>query len=194
MAPRPEHHRSEQDFTAFYDATWGRTVACAYVLTGDLASAEDLAQEAYSRAWPRWSSLRDYDDPGAWVRQVATRAAISGWRRRRTALLHLARQRPPEHTPPPGETSLELIAALRRVPEAQRRSIVLHHLAGLPVTQVAALERCPEGTVKARLSRGRTALAAILDPAASSQSDAGQSDTGHSGAGQSDTDQETSRA
>ncbi|BAK37009.1 hypothetical protein MLP_39950 [Microlunatus phosphovorus NM-1] len=33
------------DFTAFYDATWSRTVACAYAITGDLVAAEDLAQE-----------------------------------------------------------------------------------------------------------------------------------------------------
>jgi hypothetical protein len=54
----------QRDFTAFYDATWPRTVACAYAMTGILSDAEDLAQEAYSRAWPRWSSLREYDDPG----------------------------------------------------------------------------------------------------------------------------------
>ena len=167
-------HRHEQDFADFYDATWGRTVACAYALTGDLGAAEDLAQEAYSRAWPRWSRLRDYDDPGAWVRQVATRAAVSGWRRRRTALLHLARQRPPEPAAPPDETSLVLVEALRRIPEAQRRSIVLHHLAGLPVAEVAAVERCPEGTVKARLSRGRAALAAILAPGGPESSDTDQ--------------------
>ena len=73
----------ERDFTAFYDATWARTVACAFAMTGVLGDAEDLAQEAYSRAWPRWSSLREYDDPGAWVRRVATRLAVSRWRRAR---------------------------------------------------------------------------------------------------------------
>ena len=50
--------KRERDFTVFYDATWARTVACAYAMTGVLGDAEDLAQEAYSRAWPRWSSLR----------------------------------------------------------------------------------------------------------------------------------------
>ena len=46
----------ERDFADFYDATWPRTVACTYALTGDLSEAEDLAQDAYSglgRAGPR---------------------------------------------------------------------------------------------------------------------------------------------
>ena len=48
---------SRWEFTDFYDATWGRTVACAYAIAGDLGAAEDLAQEAYTRAWPRWSTI-----------------------------------------------------------------------------------------------------------------------------------------
>jgi RNA polymerase sigma-70 factor, ECF subfamily len=153
---------AEGEFTAFYDATWSRTVACAYAVTGDLGAAEEIAQEAYTRAWPRWSRLSTYDDPGAWVRQVATRQAISRWRRTGTALRHLAGSRPPEPAPPPDENSVALVAALRQLPEAQRRALVLHHLAGFSVADIAASEGCPEGTVKARLSRGRAALVPLL--------------------------------
>jgi len=153
---------SEREFTAFYDATWSRTVACAYAVTGDVGSAEEVAQEAYTRAWPRWSKLATYDDPGAWVRQVAVRTAISRWRRSRTALRHLARSRPPETVDPPDETSVALAAALRQIPEAQRRALVLHHLADFSVADIAALEHCAEGTIKARLSRGRAALLPLL--------------------------------
>jgi len=154
---------AEQDFTAFYDATWARTVACAYAVTGELGAAEEVAQEAYSRAWPRWSKLSTYDDPGAWVRQVATRQAISRWRRVRTANRFLTRSRPPESAPAPDENTVALVSALRQLPEAQRRALVLHHLAGLTVAEIAAQERCPEGTVKARLSRGRAALVPLVD-------------------------------
>ena len=154
----------ERDFTAFYDATWPRTVACAYAMTGDLGEAEDLAQEAYSRAWPRWSSLCEYDEPGAWVRQVATRLAVSRWRRASTAAAFLARSRGPEHAGPPSEATAALVAALKQLPKAQRRAVVLHHLGDLPVVEIARIEQCPEGTVKARLARGRAALATLLAP------------------------------
>ena len=153
---------AERDFSAFYDATWRRTVAVAYAMTGDLSTAEDLAQEAYSRAWPRWSTLRSYDDPGAWVRQVTSRLAVSRWRRTKTAMNFLARTRHPDVAAPPDETSVLLVEALRTLPEAQRRALVLHHLGELPVAEVARIEGCPEGTIKARLSRGRAALAELL--------------------------------
>lgn len=153
---------AERDFTAFYDATWRRTVAVAYAMTGELSAAEDLAQEAYSRAWPRWSTLKSYDDPGAWVRQVTSRLAVSRWRRTKTAMNFLARSRVPDAAAPPDETSIVLVQALRTLPEAQRRALVLHHLGELPVAEVARIEGCPEGTIKARLSRGRAALAELL--------------------------------
>ena len=150
------------DFTAFYAATWGRTVACAYAVIGELGAAEEAAQEAYTRAWPRWSKLSTYDDPAAWVRRVAIRQAISRWRRARVASGFLATARLQEPAPPPDENSVALVAALRQLPEAQRRALVLHHLGGLSVADIAEVERCREGTVKARLSRGRAAILPLL--------------------------------
>lgn len=152
-----------REFADFYDATWSRTLACAYGMTGDLGVAEELAQEAYTRAWARWSRLTTYDEPAAWVRQVATNLAVSRWRRGRAAKAWRARQCADEPTPGPDETSTVLVAALRRLPDAQRRAIVLHHLGDLSVAEVARIERCPTGTVKARLSRGRAALGELLD-------------------------------
>jgi RNA polymerase sigma-70 factor (ECF subfamily) len=60
-----------------------------------------------------------------------------------------------------------LVTALKQLPEAQRQALVLHHIADLSVHDVARETGVPEGTVKARLSRGRAALAALLtdDPA-----------------------------
>lgn len=157
MAP---DHRAE--YSAFYESTWSRTVACAFAITGELGAAEDIAQEAYTRAWPRWAQIVAYEEPAAWVRQVATRLAISRWRRGRVARAFLARSREPEPEPEPDPGALSLARALAQLPVEQRRAIVLHHLGDLPVREVARLEGCPEGTIKARLSRGRTALAALL--------------------------------
>ena len=70
----------------------------------------------------------------------------------------------PLHTEAPDEARIALVAALRRLPEAQRRALVLHHLCDLPVHAVAREVGAPEGTVKARLARGREALAALLSP------------------------------
>ncbi|GAA1943931.1 SigE family RNA polymerase sigma factor [Nocardioides hwasunensis] len=153
---------AESDFAEFYEATWPRTLAVTYALTGDRGAAEEVAQEAYVKAWQHWSKVSRYEQPGAWVRQVATRLSVSRWRRARVAAGWLARNRSEAHAPPPDVNSTALVDALLRIPEAQRRAVVLHHLADLPVDEVARIERCPAGTVKARLSRGRAALALLL--------------------------------
>ncbi|RYC13280.1 SigE family RNA polymerase sigma factor [Nocardioides zhouii] len=153
---------AEHEFAEFYTATWPRTLACTYALTGDRGAAEELAQEAYVKAWSHWDRVAAYDQPASWVRQVATRLAVSRWRRSRVAAAWLARNRQQSTAPPPDETTTALVRALQQIPEPQRRAIVLHHLADLPVAEVARLEHCPVGTVKARLSRGRGALALLL--------------------------------
>jgi RNA polymerase sigma-70 factor (ECF subfamily) len=56
-----------------------------------------------------------------------------------------------------------LMAALEQLPRVQREAIAMHHLADLPVNEIAAALGVPPGTVKARLSRGRAALAHLLE-------------------------------
>jgi RNA polymerase sigma-70 factor (ECF subfamily) len=150
------------DFSGFYEATFRRTVACAYAVLGDLREAEDAAQESYVLAWRRWRGISGYDDPAGWVRHVVVNQAISRLRRRRTARSYLQHARPPRAVDPPDVTSLALVAALRTLPEPTRRAVVLHHIGDLPVAEIARIEGVPVGTVKARLSRGREALAHLL--------------------------------
>lgn len=150
------------DFDAFYGRTSAASVRALHALTGDLAEAQDVVQEAYARAWQRWSSLRHYDAPEGWVRQVAWRLAVSRARRRKVGLDKLRRIGPPPDLPALGPDHVALVTALRRLPADQRRALVLHHLVGLPVTEVADETGVPVGTVKARLSRGRAALVPLL--------------------------------
>jgi RNA polymerase sigma-70 factor (ECF subfamily) len=133
-----------------------------YALTGNAAEAQDAVQEAYARAWQRWSTVGEYGDPEAWVRTVARRVAVSRWRRTRNRLVAHRRVGEPPPLPGPGPDTVALVTALGQIPPAQRTAVVLHHLVGLPVAEVAAETGVPVGTVKARLSRGRKALAELL--------------------------------
>ena len=160
-----DRDRHEGGFDAFYVATAPRLVRQLHAMTGDLGEAQDCVQEAYARAWQRWGAVQAYDAPEAWVRQVAWRLAVSRFRRARVGAGLLRREGPPDDVAAPGPDRVALVAALRQLPEAQRRALVLHHLGGLTVDEVAAETGSPAGTVKARLSRGRSALAALLtDP------------------------------
>ena len=123
-----------------------------------------MVQEAFCRALSRWRAVSRYDDPVAWVRRVAWNLALSKWRRTRTALTFLRKQRTTEtQVDGPSPERVALLAALATLPDQQRRAVVLHYLADLSVAEVADREGVPEGTVKSWLHRARTALAAKLD-------------------------------
>jgi RNA polymerase sigma-70 factor (ECF subfamily) len=145
-----------------YAVAYPRLVGQLAGVTGDPAEAEDVVMEAFARAAPRRSSFHDADNPEAWLRTVAVNVARSRWRR----MLRWAHLLPELVTPASyadlPEDRLALLAALRQLPTAQREAIALHHLADLPVAEVAFTLGVPEGTVKARLARGRAALATLL--------------------------------
>ncbi|MGW1284538.1 SigE family RNA polymerase sigma factor [Streptomyces sp. NPDC002586] len=153
---------TEDEFDAFYAAAFPRLTGQLYAFTGDHGEAQDVVQEAFVRAWDRRKSFLADSAPEAWIRTVAVRLAVSRWRRARRWLELARRHTPPESTPGPGPEHTALVAALRALPQAQRLAIVLHHLCDLSVEQVASETGAPVGTVKARLSRGRAALAKQL--------------------------------
>ncbi|MGW9196768.1 RNA polymerase sigma factor [Micromonospora chersina] len=157
----PRSGTAPVDFTEFYRAHFHRIAVQLYAYLGDHAEAQDLTQEAFCRALERWSRISGYDDPSAFVRRVAWNLATSRMRRLRTAVRHLAGQRE-EHTPGPEPDRVALIRALATLPAAQRRAVVLYHLAHLSVTEIAEQAGAAEGTVRSWLTRGRAALAGQL--------------------------------
>ncbi|MBL1083126.1 SigE family RNA polymerase sigma factor [Streptomyces actinomycinicus] len=155
---------TEEEFDAFYAAAFPRLVGQLYAFTGDHAEAQDVVQEAFVRAWDRRTSFDAAEAPEAWIRTVATRLAVSRFRRARRWLELVRKDTPPEQIAGPGPEHVALVAALRELPPAQRLAVVLYHVCDLSVDQVAAETGSPVGTVKARLARGRAALARHLSP------------------------------
>jgi RNA polymerase sigma-70 factor (ECF subfamily) len=150
------------EFDAFYAVSAPRVVRQLVLLTGDAAEAEDVVQEAFERAWLRWSVVREAESAEAWVRTVARRLAVSRWRRVRNASVAWHRRGAPLERPSVGTDHVALVAALARLPEAQRVAIVLHHLADLSVAQVAQETGASVSAVKQQLVRGRAAMAGLL--------------------------------
>jgi RNA polymerase sigma-70 factor, ECF subfamily len=131
----------------------------AYV--GDLAEAQDLVQEAFARAFARWSRLERYDNPAAWIHRVAWNLATSRWRRQRTAGAYLRKQRE-EHIEAPSPDRVALMSALATLPPTLRKAFVLFYIAEMTVAEIAVQEAVAEGTVKSWLHRARTQVAAVL--------------------------------
>ncbi|WP_246179035.1 RNA polymerase sigma factor [Actinomadura decatromicini] len=161
-------------FEAMYEAYRGAVFSTALRLCGRWAEAEDLSAEAFLRAYralcgygpARIEELR----PRAWLLTILTNV----WRN----TVRSAVRRPPPgpledapDPPDPGEgvedaaarheTGRELAALLSELPRAQRAAVVLRHVAGLPVAEIAVVLGVPEGTAKSHVSRGLSRLRAL---------------------------------
>ena len=149
-----------------YEDAYRRLVGQLYAVCGDLTEAEDVVQEAFVRAVQQCRRFDRVDNPEAWLRTVAVNLSVSRWRRRALGDRIHARSRPADgqqaRHPDVSEDRVTLVRALRKLPAAQREAIALHYLADLPLHEVANTVGAPLGTVKARLSRGRVALAVLL--------------------------------
>jgi RNA polymerase sigma-70 factor (ECF subfamily) len=156
----------ELEFDAFYHASFRRVVGQVYAMVGSLSEAEDSVQEAFARAWQNWDRVGQYGDAEAWVRSVAFRISVSSWRKAVNRLTaHKRRAAEEDEVAGLSPDRLAVVTALRRIDPQLRQVIVLHHLLDRSVEEISRETGVPTGTVKARLVRGRKALAPHLSDA-----------------------------
>ncbi len=142
------------DFTDFYEATFQPVSRAVSAFCGDSDVAHEVTQEAFARAYARWTSLRDAQSSEGWVTKTAMNLARRHFRRTSKGRTLTKDQSSPE---PTGDR-VDLLEALHKLPPRQQEAIVLHYLMGLPVAVVAEVMRLSVGAVKAHLHKGRTAL------------------------------------
>ena len=133
------------------------------------ADAEDVAQEAFVRAYHHLAELRDREHFKAWLIRTTWRLGIdrqrSASRRDRweQAAFELGTQgSTAEPTPEGREFQRRLDAAVDALPEDLRRVLILAAIEGYDMRETAALMEIPEGTVRSRLHRARKILAEKL--------------------------------
>jgi RNA polymerase sigma-70 factor, ECF subfamily len=155
------------EFAEFYAASFGRLTSQLAAMTGDRAEAQDAVQEAFIRAWQHRGRLDRAASPETWVRTTAWRIAMTRWRRTQSGLrligLRAGAGRPAQSVAGPTADRVAFESALRQLPAEQRRALVLYYVCDLTVAQIAAETGAPDGTVKARLARGRAAMAPHLN-------------------------------
>jgi RNA polymerase sigma-70 factor, ECF subfamily len=170
---------SQQAYRTLVARYASAAVNMAARLVHDRALAEDLAQDAFVRAFAR---LKTYDPDrrfSAWFFQILRNVAIDHLRRRRIAAVSLDELQAGGYPDPPSEdpeSSPEVDAerkelgraltdALQRIRTEYREAIVLRYQQGLTVDEIAGVLQLPEGTVKTYLHRGRKELATLLSAA-----------------------------
>jgi RNA polymerase sigma-70 factor (ECF subfamily) len=140
-----------------------RLITQIFVFTGDETEARDLVQQAFERAWLRWRRISVLDDPEAWVRLVAFNLAKNHRRRRRHHVPSTAAPEAATDTIEQEQSMIEFRHALDQLGPDPRRALILHHVVGLSVNEVAVEMSAPAGTVMSWLYRGRNQLATELD-------------------------------
>ena len=155
------------DFNDFYRRELPKMIALAQSICGDRALAEDLAQEAMTRAHTQWRKIEDYERPGAWLRRVTINLALSRRRRiiRELALLtRIASE--PEAICTNTDTDSAVWDAVRQLPPKQRAAIALFYQEDQSTSSIAEILGCSISTATSHLNLARKRLAQLLAEAA----------------------------
>ena len=138
----------------------------AYGVLRQREDAEDVAQEAFAKAYRSFRQLRDRERFRAWLVRMTWRMAIDRQRanRRRTAREERVDVDPPSSrdTAEESERAALLWHAIDALSDKLRIVIVLSGIEGHDVREIAALLELPEGTVKSRLFLARQQLKEAL--------------------------------
>ena len=138
-----------------------------------MASADDLMQEAFIKAWQRLDTYKQRGKFPAWLGVIARRTCFDHLRQQRrrptTSLDRLTDALGDQFAPESGERSLDehmlnlelsgtLREALESLPEEQRRAVFYRDVADLEYREIVEATGWSMGTVKSRISRGRSAM------------------------------------
>jgi RNA polymerase sigma-70 factor (ECF subfamily) len=147
----------DDEFRAFYAEQFSHIAGYCLALTSSPALADELAQEALTEVYVKWTRLRE---PRAYAFRVAHNIARDSWRRRDREVAvwsAIADSALPGTAP-----DHDLWDAVRRLPPPLCEVVLLHYLCDLPLSEVARAIRRPTGTVKRRLHEARRLLATTL--------------------------------
>ncbi|GAA3202805.1 SigE family RNA polymerase sigma factor [Dactylosporangium siamense] len=143
-----------------YAAHYPTLVRLAYLTTGSLAAAEDVAQEAFIEWFRRGDQVRE---PLPFLRRAVVSRCTSWVRRRRLERRHATEVTEPVRRPD-GDTEA-VRAALHKLSHRQRAAVFMRFYLDLPEAQIAAALGCRPGTVKSLLHRALAAIKEDLDDA-----------------------------
>jgi RNA polymerase sigma-70 factor (sigma-E family) len=166
----PESEPIDGDAVTFQEFAATRlpaVLAFAAVLTGQRATAEDIAQEVLIRAYARWDTIGGLDRPEFYVRKMVLNEFLS-WRRRSWRLIPAGDvAAPADSTSDLADQYAEraaLLAEIGKLPRRQRAVLVLRYYEDRSDAEIAEMLGCRPGTVRAYASRALAALRVEMRP------------------------------
>ena len=156
----PLSRQYDEEFTEYVTLRLPALRRVAFLLCQDWHRADDLVQMAITKLYTHWGRVRAAEHIDAYTRTILVREFLrerrSGWARK--VLLDGG---PVDGEPPVAEDremSVDLRAALARLPSRQRATLVLRFYCDLTVFQVAELLGCTPGTVKSQTAKALSSL------------------------------------
>jgi len=152
-----------------------RVFGVAYAVLGDRAQADDVAQEAFLRAWRHGSTFdAQRGSVTTWLCTLTRNLAIDALRSQRVRpTVHLEdhllritdhrRSNAPDGTQPAFDDRERVVAALRTLPQEQCRAVVITALGGRTARELGEMEDIPLGTAKTRIRTGLRRLREALE-------------------------------
>jgi RNA polymerase sigma-70 factor (ECF subfamily) len=153
-------------FEALIAPRLNRAFRTASAILGSEADAYDVVQEASVATWRHLPRLRDSTRFDAWLNKMIVNRCRDVLRRRRRSRevgLDSALDLPSEESAGSRSDTTQLTAAFERLSVGHRHLLVMHHLQGVPVADLAKELGIPEGTTKWRLHAARAALTRALE-------------------------------
>jgi RNA polymerase sigma-70 factor, ECF subfamily len=147
------------DFAAAVDRYYAGLVQRLTLVLHDSEEAQDVAQDAYARAFEAWDRF-DGTDARAWLHTIGLRLALNGLRRQRLWDRWLHRQRPESWVMP---ERVDLWRALGDLKPQQRAALLLNVVDGYTQAEVSRILEAPEGTIAYWISEAKTHLRSTLD-------------------------------
>ncbi len=154
-------------FETLYNQHIGRVYALCLRMCREGGRAEELAQEAFVRAWEKLGSFRGESQFSTWLHRLTVNVIFGAMRKqgrrseRETAYEDMSHLEHPTREAHPG-TVVDLEAAMATLPDGARNAFILHDVEGYKHHEIAAMTGIATGTSKAHVHRARKLLREVL--------------------------------
>jgi len=143
-------------------------------VTGDVADAEDLTQDAFIQVFRKLGTFRGDSAFSTWLYRVAVNTVLMSLRRRKPKQVSLDEPVCIDHSMVPRDFGrndpelsgtvdrIALIRAIKELPEGYRRIFILHEVEGYQHHEIAAMLRCSVGNSKSQLHKAKLKIRELL--------------------------------